>query len=84
MPSNTDYTVTVRKTNATACTAVSNATTPDCTPSQNTLTLSPIHDAYLDRSNRVNNDLIRIEQNRRTSTYSLTSAKSTVPSYRLS
>jgi len=35
-------------------------------PVEQTVTLSPIHDAYLQGSTRYNNNMVRIEQNRRT------------------
>ncbi|MDX2306135.1 MAG: ExeM/NucH family extracellular endonuclease [Microscillaceae bacterium] len=57
LPSNTFYTVTVRKANATACTATDNVTTPDCTPTCNAIAVTELR-----LVNSTNGSLIKVLQ----------------------
>lgn len=57
LPSNTNYTVTVRKANATACTATDNVTTPDCTPTCNAIAVTELR-----LVNSTNGSLIKVLQ----------------------
>ncbi|MEO1713284.1 MAG: DNRLRE domain-containing protein [Bacteroidota bacterium] len=62
---NATFSVIVREKNLPGCTASQQVNTPDCATLGSEITLSAIHDAYLQNGVRFNNNVLRIEEGSR-------------------